>query len=402
MSGPRLQITGGMRRFLDYPKFRGGPRVLVLETGYFFDAGWKRAAAALGGEARGVKSAMVGDLTRDDVAALFTALAEFQPDFILTSNYAGMDTEGLFARFFEDARIPYVSWFTDTPRMILFGRKMHISPWSVAATWERAYIPHFKSLGFDHIHHMPLATDPALFDGDPATAHARPLAFVGNSMIEHTGEAIDRFRDKPAVLQAVIAAFDAGHVSRDTYAQGLPGMLPEALLATLDATDLRNLELLINYEATQRQRVDLARALAPLGLEVRGDPHWLQVHDKVGGNVGYFNDLAPFYRGTAVNVNSTSLQMRSAVNQRVFDCPAAGGFLITDAQGDLFEHFDPDGGEVAAYRSLDELRDLAAYYLAHPEEARAVAARARRRVLAEHTLAHRLRDLTAFLRGIFA
>jgi spore maturation protein CgeB len=313
-----------------------------------------------------------------------------------------MDTEGLFARFFEDARIPYVSWFTDTPRMILYGRKMHLSPWSIAATWERAYLPHFEALGYEHIYHMPLATDPALFNAEPAPSHARPLAFVGNSMIEHTAEAIDRFRDKPAVLRAVIEAFDTGRVTRDTYALGLPAMLPPEVLAPLDRTDLRNLELLINYEATQRQRVDLARSLAPLGLEVRGDPHWLQVHDKVGGSVGYFDDLAPFYRGTAVNVNSTSLQMRAAVNQRVFDCPAAGGFLITDAQGDLFEHFDPDGGEVVAYRALEELRDLADHYLRHPAEAREITLRARRRILAKHTLEHRLRDLTAYLRGRFA
>lgn len=402
MSGARLQISDGMRRFLDYRKFAGPTRVLILETQYFFDKGWQRAAQSLGWETASVPSAMVGGLTREDIRQLFTTLAEFKPDFILTSNYAGMDVEGIFAHFFEDARIPYVSWFTDTPRMILYGRVMHISPYQVAATWERAYIPHFERLGFQHIHHMPLATDPALFNAPPGDHFDRDLAFVGHSMIEHTAEAIEKFQDKPHVLKAVLNAFDTGRVTRATYAEGMEAIVGEALYQSLDATDQRNLELLINYEATQQQRVALAQCLAPLGLEVRGDPYWRQVHDKVEGTVGYFDDLAPFYRATAVNVNSTSLQMRYAVNQRVFDCPAAGGFLISDDQTDALEHFDAAAGEIVTYATLEELRDKAAYYLQHPGERSAITTRARARVLAEHTHANRLRDLDALLRSRFA
>jgi spore maturation protein CgeB len=284
--------------------------------------------------------------------------------------------------------------------MILYGRVMHVSPFQVAATWERAYIPHFERLGFQHIHRMPLATDPDIFNAPPGDTFVRELAFVGNSMIEHTGEAIEKFQDQPEVLQAALAAFDAGRVTRETYSEGMEAIIDPALYASLDATDQRNLELLINYEATQQQRVGLAQSLAPLGLEVRGDPYWRQVHDKVEGNVGYFDDLAPFYRATAVNVNSTSLQMRYAVNQRVFDCPAAGGFLISDNQADGFEHFD--AAEIVTYATLDELRDKAAYYLRHPEERSAIVTRARARILAEHTHANRLRDLETFLRGRFA
>lgn len=60
--------------------------------------------------------------------------------------------------------------------------------------------------------------------------------------------------------------------------------------------------------------------------------------------------------GTAINVNQTSLQMRDAVNQRVFDCPAAGGFVITDNQPDLHEYFDVTR-EMVTYDSLGELSD---------------------------------------------
>lgn len=401
MQEPRLQISGGMRRLLDYPRFLGRTRMLVLETGYFFDQSWLRAARSLGWEAASAPSAMTGGLTRDQVGTLFRTIAEFKPDFLITSNYAGMDIAGIFSRFFEDARLPYVSWFTDTPRMILFGRQMYVSHYSVAATWERAYIPYFERLGFQHVLFLPHATDPDLFCGEPETEFDRDVAFVGMSMLEQTQEALEKHAHLPHVVAAVEKAFDEGRVTRETYAQGMDAILEPELLAQLDESEQRNVELLVNYESTRRQREDLGRTLGPLGLEVRGDAGWLRVLSRVGGQVGYFDDLAPYYRRTRVNVNSTSLQMRWAVNQRVFDCPAAGGFLITDDQADMAEFFEPKM-ESVTYASAEELLDKTNYFLKHLEERRAIVMRAQRRIAAEHTHAHRLRTLEAYLKDRYA
>jgi len=397
MAGPRLEITPGMRRFLDYPKFSAPTRMLVLETDYFFDKSWMRAAESLGWETAAVQSVMVGNLTRDDVRNLFTALGEFKPDFVLTSNYAGMDIEGLFARFLEDARIPYVSWFTDTPRMILYDRKVHPSYYAVAATWERGYTQHFLDLGFQHVLYMPLATDPALFAGSPSATPSRRLAFVGTSMTEQANEAWEKLAHRPEVVRAIQEATDDGRVTRAAFAEGVRAILDPALLDTLDTSERRNAELAIVYEATRRQRTAMVRRLALFDVEVRGDAHWAAMTRHAGGPVGYYDDLAPFYRDTAINLNSTSVQMESAVNQRVFDCPAAGGFLITDAQADIEDLFDPET-EAVTYRSLDELEDKVAHYLAHPDERLPIIERAQRRVAAHHTHAHRLEALEGYLK----
>ena len=398
--GARLNITDGMRRFLDYPKFSGPTRVLVLDTGYFFDQSWLRAAARLGWKTASVRSVITGVLTRDDIASLFQTIGEFKPDFILTSNYAGMDNAGLFANFFNDAKLPYVSWFTDTPRMILFNRTMYVSEYSVAATWERAYEPHLRRLGFEHVHYMPLATDPEIFKGRPRDFYDRNLAFVGNSMLVQLGEALEKHGDLPHVTTAVEGAIREGRATRAAYADGVADIVGRDLYDCLDETGQRNAELLLNYEVTSHQRIELARALAPLGLEVRGDASWAKVIEKHGPGVHYFDQLPDFYNGTAINVNQTSLQMRDAVNQRVFDCPAVGGFLITDNQPDLHEHFDV-AREMVTYDSLAELSDKVLYYLHHEDERKAITARARERVLAEHTHAHRLQTLEAYMKPLF-
>ncbi|MCP4639057.1 MAG: glycosyltransferase [bacterium] len=402
MKQARLNISPGFSRILDYPRFAGPTRMLILTADYFFEQSWKRAAAQLGWETTTVPSVITGNLTRDDVKALFTAVGEFKPHFVMASNYAGMDVEGLFARFFEDARIPYVSWFTDTPRMILYDRKLHLSDCAVAAVWERAYTGHLRSLGFQHVHFMPLATDPHIFNGDPATVFERDLGFVGISMIQLAAQAWEKLDDAvPEVARAVRAAFDEGRVTREAFAEGVERIVAPEILAQCSVRDRRHVELCMVYEATKRLRLGLAAALDHLGLEVRGDEEWTQVHSRCGGKVGYFDALAPFYRGTAINLNTTSLQMGSAVNQRVFDCPAAGGFLISDRQGDLDEFFDPDS-EVVTYASLEELEDKVRYYLARPDERAALVRAAQRRIAAHHTHAHRLKALEVYLKSVYA
>ena len=401
VDAPRLEITPRMRSMLDYCKFAGAPRMLVLETNYFFERSWLRAAESLGWQAATVPSAMVGDLTREDVRKFFETLVEFKPDFVLASNFAGMDAEGLFGRFLEDARIPYVSWFTDTPRMILYDRKVHCSHYSVAATWERAYTGHFQRLGFEHTFYMPLATDLSLFNGRPSESCARPLAFVGNSMIEFANEAWEKLEERPRVVRAILDAFSEGRVTPDRFAEGIDAMISADLLRDCTSSELRTIELCIVYEATRRQRAELAVRLEPYGLQIRGDLHWRHVASNADGPVGYFDDLAPFYRDTLINLNSTSLQMKSAVNQRVFDCPAAGGFLITDAQQDLEEHFDP-ATELVTYSSLDELEDRVAYYLRNPQSRIPIVRQAQRRIAAHHTHAHRLQSLESYLRERYA
>ena len=49
------------------------------------------------------------------------------------------------------------------------------------------------------------------------------------------------------------------------------------------------------------------------------------------------------------------------------------------------------------YHDLAELRQQLDHYLAHPDEARDIGERARKRALAEHTLRHRIEAMIAVL-----
>ena len=85
------------------------------------------------------------------------------------------------------------------------------------------------------------------------------------------------------------------------------------------------------------------------------------------------------------------------VNTRAFELAAAGACQVVDLKDDLPQLFKP-GEEVVAFRDLPELRRHLSYYLAHPDEARAIGDNARRRALAEHTARHRIDEMLAAIR----
>jgi spore maturation protein CgeB len=88
------------------------------------------------------------------------------------------------------------------------------------------------------------------------------------------------------------------------------------------------------------------------------------------------------------------------VNTRAFELAASGACQVVDVKEELLSLFTP-GEEVVAYRDLDDLRRQLDYYLARPDEARAIGENAQRRALKEHTLRHRLEEMLTVIEQRF-
>jgi spore maturation protein CgeB len=103
------------------------------------------------------------------------------------------------------------------------------------------------------------------------------------------------------------------------------------------------------------------------------------------------------YNATAVNVNIQSQYYQlDGVTCRPFEVAACGGFCLCDARRDLGRFFTV-GEEVVSFDGPADLKAKVAYYLAHDDERREHARRARERVLREHTYAHRVAQVLASL-----
>jgi len=65
-----------------------------------------------------------------------------------------------------------------------------------------------------------------------------------------------------------------------------------------------------------------------------------------------------------LNINSWFMERSHGINQRIFDVPACGAFLMTDYMDELASYFEV-GREIETYRSIEELVDKVRFYLRH-------------------------------------
>jgi len=86
----------------------------------------------------------------------------------------------------------------------------------------------------------------------------------------------------------------------------------------------------------------------------------------------------------------------SANNMRLFEASGCGALLITDYMDNLSDLFEI-GREIVAYRDPDECASLIRYYLAHPDEAAAIAAAGQARTLRDHSYTGNLRQTVLIL-----
>lgn len=406
-----VEARSAMRGRLAYPRFQSeSPRVLVLGKPYFLTGEIESALVRLGVERRTVEVGTGATVREGFLNDLLTAAVEFRPDFLLTVNHFGLDCAGRLAGLLDDLGLPLASWFVDNPQLILSRYRGLSTPRTALFTWDRAGMDSLGDMGFANVCHLPLATDPARFRPGIAGREAwrAQVSFVGNSMVE-------RVRDNLAVAvlpeslaedarQAAIGFGASGVVSAAEY---LASRWPKLHVFLEEVSGLERklaLESYLTFEATRQYRLSCVRELLPFDPLIVGDEHWpalLGEGARFSGAVDYYHDLPRFYPMSDLNFNCTSMQMRGAVNQRVFDVPACGGFVLTDRREELFELFEPDS-EVACFDSPGDVADQVARWLDDPEGRAAVSERARKRILAEHTYEHRLRKLMVRMRQCFA
>jgi spore maturation protein CgeB len=401
VEGARLSVSPRLAALMSYPKFASStPRMLILQSDYWLDGACGRAAEGLGWEVRRAPVTLEGVMSREMIGGLLETLALFRPDFIFSVNASGMDEMGILARLFADLHVPSVTWYVDVPRTILLDRDCYGSEYALGLTWDGVYEDYLRSVGYAEAHTLPLGVDDSLFNAPPAEAWDRPPTFIANSMTANAAREWAWLAARAPVALAVSEAFVAGRVSRDTFGAGLDAMMGEGVAAEWDEHERRHAEMYCFIEGTRRLRMQLVETLDPLGMAVAGDDDWRAVSSQCLPYINYSLELPEYYRRCPVNVNSTSLQMPQAVNQRVLDCPAAGGFLLTDAQSQLGELFDLDK-EAAVYHSLDEARAMYTYFLREPAARTRIAGLARRRALGEHTYGHRLLHIVSLLKSRF-
>jgi spore maturation protein CgeB len=398
---------------LKYAKFtQRNLRILLINSQYLMMGELIHGIQSLGHSVKTLIMEREAEIAQNEfIGNLVRILMEFKPDFVLTVNHLGFDREGIVTDFLTTLEMPFASWYVDSPMLIIKHYERNLSPYCAIFLWDRDYIADMNALGFSKVHFLPLGSDPKIFrplssSDNPLAVERNEISFVGNSMVNPIKKKMDRLglhaahRDLIEKLGLVYSQSTCRNVSeildQHPYREN-------PVVAMMQNGRRIDFEALIMCQATLFYRLNRIRQLESFQPAIRGDNGWeglLKGSFKIGPELLYYHNLNSFYNVSKINFNATSTQMRNAVNQRVFDVPAAGQFLLTDYREQL-EGLFQIGEEVICYRDQEEIPELVKYYLAHDHERESVAKRGRSRVLADHTYTSRLNELCETMRKEF-
>lgn len=401
LAGPALRA-----HFAGYRRFESGPRacrVVLLTPPYYVGAEIHEALVARGHQVVAVRVPSEASGFGAFVQELLLASAQAKPDFVLSINHFGFDTDGALAGLLATLELPVAVWYVDDPETITgaVGAQAAGNERTGLFVWDRACVERMRTSGVGHafVEWLPLGvSETRLRAGSPAGGDPRlgeRILFVGNSWSELTRKAASELAD--GQIEACAGAVDA--LARDGT------LAKDALLDRCGATHadpalrVRMLRY-VQRAASRIWRRQVLSALDPGSLTIVGDPAWeaLVPGAERVAPTDYHRETAGLYARAGVLLNVTSRQMPSAVNQRVFDVPAAGGFVLSDAQGDVAELF----GDVApTYASPEEARERAEWWLANPTARRGCTQRVRSLIAARHTYAHRADALVQRMAATF-
>ncbi len=344
------------------------------------------------------------DVENVSLEELSLTVRSIRPSLVVSINYV----EGL-VEFCARHAIRLVVWEIDPSTTE--PRSLAVDPSHAHVfTYRAANVEAWRRAGYRHVEHLPLAADlesrrPVDLDEAERERYGSRICFVGSSMVENAVACRERFLDLwvrwcgaerrlegERFLRAVLDA------QRETpfefrlpalFDERAPGLRADFRTGRLGPEDpLR----LVGEMAASEKRLGLLTALAPLGVTVWGDTGWSVLAARgvrFRGAAGHGKELNRVFAGAAIVLDVGRIFQNEIVTLRVFEGLACGRFVLTEASPDLFRCFRV-GEELESYANLDELRDKASHYLAHPEQARAIAERGREAVRGRHSLALRL------------
>lgn len=273
----------------------------------------------------------------------FRNIIEFAPDIALGYGFSALvpiESTHLFSWM----NVPTIHYFADDPfhpgtrrDIALVARDTLSSIW----LWDESYIAPLRDAGIKNVHHLPLAADPKVFrkldpDDYEKIEYQCYISFAGN------GDILTRlpYLEKVADLGLVIFG--------------------------------------------DRQRWRKHASASPVFSCYRG----FLKEDR---------ELCELYNTAKINLNVTAGQGKASANLRVFNIAASAGFLLSDYKDGIASLFEI-GTEIACYRTPEELRRMALYYLEHPHERKRMADAAYSRVLRDHTYRHRAAVILDYVR----
>ncbi|MBQ9991760.1 MAG: glycosyltransferase [Lachnospiraceae bacterium] len=343
----------------------------------------------------------------DQVELVSKAIEKQRPLFIFSVNFFPAIAEvcHLYG-------IKYGCWTVDSPVMELFSRSVSYET-NRLFLFDRAQFDRFRPYNEKGIRHLPLASAVQRFDQvirsiteKDREKYSKNVAFVGSLYEEKNPlnriKTLDEYEKGyiRGVVEASLKVMGYNFMEEavtDQIAEALKRADPDFYQAKDSLEDCSRYVAAHEYlgmQAAETERIRTLNTLAEyftVDLYTRSDTSELnrvQVH----GGIRTLDEMPKVFHLSKINLNMTIKPIQTGLPLRIFDILGCGGFLMTNYQQELTEHFEI-GVDLEAYGSMEELVDKCAYYLQHEDERIRIAKNGYEKVKQYHTYTHRMVEI---------
>ncbi len=303
-------------------------------------------------------------------------------DFTITRNFSINVAEGCHI-----SGTPYISWCYDSPVMALLSFEAFY-PTNYIFVFDKKHQERLKEIGLRQVFYQPLAANMAkanlvTITNEDIALNMSEISFIGN-MYEYGLYKKFRSRSQDDIINDCENLFNK-HMCRWDKNDSIFNELGDSTIHYLYSLIDKNEEqktfiseryltemLVLVYEMTSRERYSF--------LDSIGKRFQLVVHtrqpERLEGKIAatilppldqLSDNLYKTYSAAKINLNLTMRSIETGVPQRVFDIMSIGGCVFSNYQEEAEELFEPDK-EIVLFKSIEEFKDKADYYLTHENE----------------------------------
>ena len=314
--------------------------------------------------------------------------------------------------------IPYLCLIVDSPVLELFSTSL-ANPCNKVFLFDRQLYNDFHHINPDGIFHIPLATNVrdnyATATMASATDRARfssDISFIGSLYSEKClynqitlPEKMRGYVD--GLIEAQLLVYGYNFIEEcvtpeliEAFCKVRPELInfPDSMKVDTKAVIAQHI---ISVKVAEQERLRYLKVLSEhfnVDLYTGSDTSSMPlIHNR--GFAKTNTEMPIIFHQSKINLNLTAKSIRSGLSLRIFDVLGCEGFLITNYQAELPEHFNI-GEDLEAYTSLDDLMGKCEYYLSHDKERREIAHNGFEKVKKYHTYDIRLTQMLEIAFGL--
>lgn len=314
--------------------------------------------------------------------------------------------------------IPYLCLIVDSPVLELFSTSL-ANPCNKVFLFDRQLYNDFHHINPDGIFHIPLATNvrdnyatAAMASSADRARFSSDISFIGSLYSEKClynqitlPEKMRGYVD--GLIEAQLLVYGYNFIEEcvtpeliEAFCKVRPELInfPDSMKVDTKAVIAQHI---ISVKVAEQERLRYLKALSEhfnVDLYTGSDTYSMPlIHNR--GFAKTNTEMPIIFHQSKINLNLTAKSIRSGLSLRIFDVLGCEGFLITNYQAELPEHFNI-GEDLEAYTSLDDLMGKCEYYLSHDKDRQEIAHNGFEKVKKYHTYDIRLTQMLEIAFGL--